>query len=1479
MSKVLKNRARGYFHLNEKYLYVANDGNPFDREGIIALCNTNLSGKGDKVYDDHKDIKDEISWLQAYNESQSQFYVKNKNRLTTDHKEEVSTIDQYSGRWLLEMLQNIDDAIGPIETSRFIGTKGLGFLSILEVAKEPNIFSGPFFFKFSKENTAKYLLEKGIDDKPAHSAPSLFVPWRTKPDEITKDILSQGYATVIRFQLNDDRYNDVKGLLYNFDHHFLLFSQNLRSITIEIGKYKKKVERAEELLSKSEESSKFKLTLTSNQNGEKTKIDEWIRWQRHWESSEELKKRSSSMFCLPLKNGVCTHYKRNNKIYNFFPTDESSSIRGLLHVSFNLSRDRKKLMMWGPQDASWKGKKVHPENIKLVKETIKLITEDVIDDKLVPAETVIKTFLGLNKYKNEPSVNGKPLKHIQKELLRVIKSYSFIPIFGGKTECISNINLWDHDLLDSLVDTEKVTTCCLASNSMLPFFKNLQEYDCKIIDLSDLLIVLSKNELKNKSKKEREKILRLISNYNTSDIHINFHDVAKFASLPILEDKQGEIVSLNDDYYVSSDNIKTLSFLKSRFLDKSTHKNLQKYFLDKELDYCYLADEIEKRLIKSDKDYFDRNLSNLLEDADESFWEKNGFEILAYLYNFFINHKDHLINNSDNFNIFAPELNTNIWKDITNSYFSKNWFKKPHLSNWYAEHSFISDFEIISIKTFKKKISEFTSFSSTKKNELIKAFSQENFMEFLCVLGVSKVPKIINTNYMPEDYRFSRFPGGDTYYKLLSNNDFKTRNTEYYYEGLETFILNQTKKELLINIYRMNNDALKKRAEYRKFRKKTDENLRDHRNFASFQLKNLKWITLNKSPISASGQFAPSECFISDKKDNLFPSLSNKYFDNILNKNQVEKLISTMGFNKGIPTGDNWVSWFKSIQTNYRILSDNKVDIKKLNAQVDYFFTEFLNFNQVKLLDTAHIPIKPYENEDLLYKFMPRNKVVWNDTPLEDDLLNSFLKKYDFGLFILGNLNGLKDPLLGNNACDAYTERFNIIPEPVRIEKDFEKDIKAFFKQKWSILSALDNDFRNTKTSKQFSEFESRVNICESLSVELSKNDLNSNDNSETHPILFFEEFSTNAAPNTGNIFILYDETYGNILRYICNYFFNWTGRYELVKALFSAGTEIEFKEILSDNKLDKNLINDFKFIHSDNEEDKRKEELEKIHSEHLEKKKAEELEKTFQEVADKFSGHSRKNQKIQNELKEKEPKESTNSIKNTDKKIQPTNSLEKSREKRLQSSRQIKFGTRKSGHLRVRHSTETIGRKYFDEESSPENKRIGDRAEKIVLDKLKKNNAIKDLNLLGGNNKGFDIEYKKNETPYFVEVKGLIGSWEDTDVLLSRSQFEKAQLEKDRYSIYIVEHVDDETKRNTTVIIDPASYFTKMQLDHGWKNFSVPDKLKPSVGSLLVEGDKKSIITGVDKRGDIYQLSLKGKITKTLFNSQKMHIEENKEN
>ena len=55
MGKKSSNKKRGGFFLFGDKLYVANDGRPFDRKGVIALCMANLSGKGDHVVDDHSE--------------------------------------------------------------------------------------------------------------------------------------------------------------------------------------------------------------------------------------------------------------------------------------------------------------------------------------------------------------------------------------------------------------------------------------------------------------------------------------------------------------------------------------------------------------------------------------------------------------------------------------------------------------------------------------------------------------------------------------------------------------------------------------------------------------------------------------------------------------------------------------------------------------------------------------------------------------------------------------------------------------------------------------------------------------------------------------------------------------------------------------------------------------------------------------------------------------------------------------------------------------------------------------------------------------------------------------------------------------------------------------------------------------------------------------------------------------------------------
>ena len=139
------------------------------------------------------------AWLPEF--SKPQQYIEYPNLLTRDGKEEVRTTGDYSGRWLLELLQNMDDAMGPKDKSKFIGTKGLGFLSVIEISTSPAIFSGDFHFQFNKEKTIKQLASNGVPDDFASQAPRFQVPWPTTPDAHVKSLQNAGFNTVIKLDI------------------------------------------------------------------------------------------------------------------------------------------------------------------------------------------------------------------------------------------------------------------------------------------------------------------------------------------------------------------------------------------------------------------------------------------------------------------------------------------------------------------------------------------------------------------------------------------------------------------------------------------------------------------------------------------------------------------------------------------------------------------------------------------------------------------------------------------------------------------------------------------------------------------------------------------------------------------------------------------------------------------------------------------------------------------------------------------------------------------------------------------------------------------------------------------------------------------------------------------------------------------------------------------------------------------------------
>jgi len=85
-------------------------------------------------------------------------------------------------------------------------------------------------------------------------------------------------------------------------------------------------------------------------------------------------------------------------------------------------------------------------------------------------------------------------------------------------------------------------------------------------------------------------------------------------------------------------------------------------------------------------------------------------------------------------------------------------------------------------------------------------------------------------------------------------------------------------------------------------------------------------------------------------------------------------------------------------------------------------------------------------------------------------------------------------------------------------------------------------------------------------------------------------------------------------------------------------------------------------------------------------------------------------------------------------------------------------------------------------------------------------------------NNQGFDLyEGESLEFPVrFVEVKALKGEW-SRPVAMSEAQFQLAEAEQERYSLYVVEHACDAAKRKLHRVTNPAGTAKYFCFDSGW--------------------------------------------------------------
>jgi hypothetical protein len=408
--------------ITDDALIVANDGRPVSRLGVLALCASDLSEKSGRADEQPEDDPDtpETELLGAIANSAIGVYRADVNRSKRDLRHERGVRADYGGRYLWELLQNADDALADDAAiaAELIGTKGLGFISVLEITDRPEIFSRPFAFYFSKADTEALLLSRLGKKIPA---PTFEIPHPAAEPPDIGAVLQDGYSTAIRLPFRDaETAARVKDDVETLDHRFLLLLQHVGRLQIEIlGRKVRRIDVGRSSLA----SDKEEITLSTRETGWRTNVDRWMKWSRHWKSEGE-DKRLSVAVCLPLDGSAIPRALGEDDkppVHVFFPTDETVGARAIVHASLDVTENRKHFR------ASKRNALVFPRMFELVAEIVGAI----------PAEAALDAFGSV-----DPKAASGAARELASTMLDAVKDTPFVPTIGGEKIRPREVVVW-----------------------------------------------------------------------------------------------------------------------------------------------------------------------------------------------------------------------------------------------------------------------------------------------------------------------------------------------------------------------------------------------------------------------------------------------------------------------------------------------------------------------------------------------------------------------------------------------------------------------------------------------------------------------------------------------------------------------------------------------------------------------------------------------------------------------------------------------------------------------------------------------------------------------------------------------------------------------------------------------------------------------------------------------------------------------------
>ncbi len=1015
------------FEISDHSLYVANGGAQFSRKGVIGVCASHLSEKREIESDIYK-CPDEFL-VEEIRKKELEIYRINSNRMIRDSQGEKETTSDYGGRFIWELLQNADDAMRSHTSEHgLIGSKGLGFKSVLEVCDELEVHSGPFDFKFSSEQTRLLLASKLTHENPP---PLTFgIPHECEPDSKTTNLLEAGYSTVIRLPFKDESAKQmVSRRLKELDPPlFLLLVREISSVRIRTaeGEFLHWIDR----FGSNQQVSQVRLhRKESNHDTVREYSQAWKRWLKAFESCQGAC--LEVVICLPMsEHGVPEPFSDEIPFHVFFQTDEPTGASALIHAPFELQQNRKHIR--------------EGENDEAILEAFGELLSEVVDE--IPPEATIQVFKEV-PHLEEDSLSARLTVAIWETLL----NHAWVPVLGGSRVTPSRVKLWEDGLGEVLrEDEDAVKSACLLIPKLQELASSLKDFGAAILpenEYFELLHFCKNDSLEASLRSYRVVIDRLRRHGETNGFEAIPCWWTVDESARSLSEAPGLL--LQDQQYWPE--WLTVDILHPQFAEtwNEDKENLEKRTAQSVV--CYFLERKEH--------FLDRALVPAVKDWDSETWENHGWEALRVASSWW------KAKEFADISPFVPFEDVDFWgrekeKDSRTKCSeafrvptSKGWLPAADCyagEGWEGFRSFDEYFADVEDRGVVLPLSQWTA--------SLQEFEIEGWKPLLRYLGVSWEPKLRpfkqhRRQNLYRAYVESIQKRGFSRLKKLSPDNSWSYNLylEYFPASLALATVEASADFSIREMTPLMEAVRKNKAQY---------NRRSVKSFAHYQISNSEWLPSQPALLHPRSLVAPNKAFVfgsSAGLGKLLPLVDKTGIDDREWYQDIQDLLVNFGVQTKLPDkASDWHEWMRTLSKTS--LDHIKQDPDKFRAAAKALFNGYLNSNMEdsEFPSDIHIPSEEWNVEGKELGFSHPAEVYFIDEPHLDEVLDEVLCKGQVKTFLLTLNFAKKAPeklqLKPLSSCLRSEPQF----EPTPNMRDREKIIDRYLKRRKGLMLAAE---------------------------------------------------------------------------------------------------------------------------------------------------------------------------------------------------------------------------------------------------------------------------------------------------------------------------------------------------------------------------------------------------------------------------------------